>query len=161
MRFPTRAASIASSPDERWILVANRDSNNVSVIEQTEPGLFVVRAPALDVGPQPSSLDISGNGRMAAVLNDTPNAVEDYVTLIDLAGSAPTVLGDGPERSRLEEMAGPTVRFVGAMGRDELRTAYARAQALLFCGVEDFGIVPVEAMATGCPVVALGAGGAL
>lgn len=49
----------------------------------------------------------------------------------------------------------------GGFTREELRTAYAGARALLFPGVEDFGIVPVEAQAAGCPVIAYGAGGAL
>jgi glycosyltransferase involved in cell wall biosynthesis len=72
-----------------------------------------------------------------------------------------TVIGEGSERSRLEKRAGPTVRFEGTLDREEIRWHYAAAEALLFCGVEDFGIVPVEAMAAGCPVVALGQGGAL
>ncbi len=76
-------------------------------------------------------------------------------------GAELTVVGDGSERPRLEARAGPTVHFAGTLGREELREAYGRAEALLFCGVEDFGIVPVEAMAAGCPVVALAAGGAL
>lgn len=87
---------------------------------------------------------------------------------VDLAVRAATardleldVIGDGPEREALERIAGPTVRFRGAQPPDALRDAYAGARALLFPGVEDFGIVPVEAMATGCPVVAYGAGGAL
>ncbi|MEB3237871.1 MAG: glycosyltransferase [Candidatus Sericytochromatia bacterium] len=70
------------------------------------------------------------------------------------------VIGDGPERRRLEAMAGPGVTFMGAL--DDARVAHelARAEALLFPGLEDFGIVPVEAMASGRPVVALGKGGA-
>jgi glycosyltransferase involved in cell wall biosynthesis len=72
-----------------------------------------------------------------------------------------TVLGDGSELQRLKRIAGPTVRFAEATGPGSLRDAYAKAKALLFCGVEDFGIVPVEAMAAGCPVVALRQGGAV
>ena len=49
----------------------------------------------------------------------------------------------------------------GGLSREELRRAYAGARALLFPGVEDFGIVPVEAQASGTPVIAYGAGGAL
>ena len=49
----------------------------------------------------------------------------------------------------------------GGFTREELRTAYAGAKALLFPGIEDFGIVPVEAQAAGCPVIAYGVGGAL
>jgi len=71
------------------------------------------------------------------------------------------VVGDGSERARLERLAPASVRFVGALERDGLREAYASAEVLLFPAEEDFGIVPVEAMAAGCPVAALGAGGVL
>jgi glycosyltransferase involved in cell wall biosynthesis len=53
------------------------------------------------------------------------------------------------------------VRFLTGASNEQLREAYASAKALLFCGVEDFGIVPVEAQAAGCPVIALGEGGVL
>ena len=49
----------------------------------------------------------------------------------------------------------------GESPHDQLLDLYRRARALLMPGVEDFGIVPVEAMATGTPVIALGEGGAL
>ncbi|GAB1410275.1 glycosyltransferase [Desulfovibrionales bacterium] len=71
------------------------------------------------------------------------------------------VVGDGPERSRLENMAGPQVRFMGRVPDDTLRTLMGSCSALLFPGVEDFGLVPVEAMSCGKPVLALAAGGAL
>jgi len=71
------------------------------------------------------------------------------------------VFGDGPEVARLKREAGPSVVFEPGGSRERVRELYRRARALLFCGVEDFGIVPVEAMACGCPVVALGIGGAL
>ncbi|NLY40094.1 MAG: glycosyltransferase family 4 protein [Desulfovibrionales bacterium] len=71
------------------------------------------------------------------------------------------VVGDGPERSRLENMAGPQVRFMGRVPDDTLRTLMGSCSALLFPGVEDFGLVPVEAMSCGKPVIARAAGGAL
>jgi glycosyltransferase involved in cell wall biosynthesis len=70
------------------------------------------------------------------------------------------VIGAGPERQRLEAMAGPTVRFLGWQPDEAIRDHYRRCRALLFPGEEDFGIVPVEALACGAPVVALGRGGA-
>jgi len=70
------------------------------------------------------------------------------------------VIGDGPERSRLESMAGSTVTFEGWVDDREIERAYASCRALLFPGEEDFGIVPVEAMASGKPVIAYGRGGA-
>ncbi len=72
-----------------------------------------------------------------------------------------TVIGTGPELARLERIARGKVRFLPNASAKALREAYASAKALLFCGVEDFGIVPVEAQASGCPVIALAKGGAL
>jgi glycosyltransferase involved in cell wall biosynthesis len=69
------------------------------------------------------------------------------------------VVGDGPERARLESRAGPTVRFLGRIDRPSLLDLFARCHAYLVPGVEDFGIAPVEAMAAGKPVVGFRGGG--
>jgi glycosyltransferase involved in cell wall biosynthesis len=86
---------------------------------------------------------------------------------VDLAVAAATrmkrrllVVGSGPEARRLAAMAGPTVEFLGWRGDAEVAQLYARCRALLFPAMEDFGIVPLEAMAAGRPVVAYGVGGA-
>ena len=71
------------------------------------------------------------------------------------------VIGDGPAIEQAREKAGPTVVFEGHVSQSRLREIYREARALLFCGVEDFGIVPVEAISCGCPVLAYGEGGAL
>jgi glycosyltransferase involved in cell wall biosynthesis len=71
------------------------------------------------------------------------------------------VVGDGPERKRLERRARPNVSFLGWQPEDRLPDLYARALAFVLPGVEDFGIAPVEAQAAGRPVIALRAGGAL
>jgi len=71
-----------------------------------------------------------------------------------------TVVGDGPERRRLEGLAGPNVRFLGYLPDRDLVSIYRGARGLLFSAEEDFGLVPVEAMREGCPVVAFRAGGA-
>jgi len=70
------------------------------------------------------------------------------------------VIGVGPEEERLRRLAGPTISFLGQLSDEEVRRHYAGARGFLFCGEEDFGLTPVEAQATGCPVVAYGRGGA-
>lgn len=87
---------------------------------------------------------------------------------VDLAVTAATrrgrrllVVGTGPEERRLRALAGPTVEFLGWRDDAQVAELYARCGALLFPTVEDFGIAPLEAMAAGRPVIALGQGGAL
>jgi glycosyltransferase involved in cell wall biosynthesis len=71
------------------------------------------------------------------------------------------VTGDGPELSRLKGMASDNIEFAGWIDNETLREYYRGCKALIFPGVEDFGIVPVEAQACGKPVIAFGEGGAL
>jgi glycosyltransferase involved in cell wall biosynthesis len=75
--------------------------------------------------------------------------------------AAPLVIvGSGPDDARLRALSGASVRFAGTLDAAALRDAYRGATALVLPGEEDFGIAPVEAMACGRPVVALGRGGA-
>jgi glycosyltransferase involved in cell wall biosynthesis len=71
------------------------------------------------------------------------------------------VAGGGPGENRLRRLAGAETRFLGWVDDDALARLYAGARTLLFPGEEDFGLVPIEAMASGCPVVAFGRGGVL
>ncbi|MFS0723893.1 glycosyltransferase family 4 protein [Paenibacillus sp. 1P07SE] len=71
------------------------------------------------------------------------------------------VVGDGPDRTRLEEMAAPCVRFLGRLPDEEVRELMQGCRAFLFPGLEDFGITPLEVNACGRPVIAYRGGGAL
>ena len=71
------------------------------------------------------------------------------------------IIGEGPEKSRLEEMAKENIRFLGWVPTNELKSYFANCRALIFPGEEDFGIVPVEAQSCGKPVIAYKKGGAL
>ncbi len=71
------------------------------------------------------------------------------------------IVGEGPDRKRLEQLAGPTVQFTGRVDDERLRELYQTARALVQPGIEDFGMAPVEALACGTPIVAAGEGGVL
>jgi len=71
------------------------------------------------------------------------------------------IIGSGRDQQRLQQMAGPTIRFLGRLSDAEVLHYYAHCRALILPGEEDFGITPLEAQASGRPVVAYSAGGAL
>ncbi|PSH70950.1 glycosyl transferase [Phyllobacterium brassicacearum] len=71
------------------------------------------------------------------------------------------VIGTGEEMEKLKSRAGPTIRFLDHQPFASLKSHMARCKALIFPGEEDFGIVPVEVMASGRPVIAFGRGGAV
>lgn len=76
-------------------------------------------------------------------------------------GKRLVVIGEGSERKSLEEMAASNVEFLGRQPLSMLRESYSKCRAFIFPGIEDFGITPLEAQASGSPVIAYGEGGAL
>jgi len=72
-----------------------------------------------------------------------------------------TIIGDGPDATRLRRRAGPTIRFLGKAPDGVVEAELARAKAFLLAACEDFGVTPVEALASGTPILAYKAGGAL
>jgi glycosyltransferase involved in cell wall biosynthesis len=87
--------------------------------------------------------------------------IQDIVEAFRGLNERVVIVGDGPDKKRLIEMAPPNVEFTGWVSDDNLLGLYRNCKAFIFPGVEDFGIVPVEAQACGRPVVALAEGGAL
>lgn len=87
--------------------------------------------------------------------------VDLAMTACAMAGVPLRIVGDGPELGALRSQACGEVTFLGRQSDVEIRREYRQAGVVLLPGVEDFGIVPLEAQACGRPVVALGAGGAL
>ena len=86
--------------------------------------------------------------------------VDLAVAAANRLGRRLVVVGSGPELTALRAQAGPTVELLGWRDDAEVAELYARCRALLFPPLEDFGIVPLEAMASGRPVIAYGQGGA-
>jgi len=71
------------------------------------------------------------------------------------------IVGEGRAQAELQKIAGPTVEFLGYRSHEELKDLYVNATATIFPGEEDFGLVPLESMACGTPVIAYRGGGAL
>jgi len=91
----------------------------------------------------------------------TPNKrIELAVEVFTKLGLPLIVIGSGSTRA-LRRTAGPNVKFLGAVSDTVIADHFRRCKALIFPGVEDFGIVPLEVMASGRPVIAFAAGGAL
>jgi glycosyltransferase involved in cell wall biosynthesis len=76
-------------------------------------------------------------------------------------GKKLVIIGDGPDRSRLQALAGSNISFLGRLTDLETKRYLEGCRGLIFPGLEDFGIAPVEAQACGRPVIAFAGGGAL
>ncbi len=83
------------------------------------------------------------------------------VKAFSMLGLPLRIIGTGRDERRLRRMAAKNVQFLGRLPDDAVRAQMARCRALIFPGEEDFGITPLEAQASGRPVIAYGAGGAL
>jgi glycosyltransferase involved in cell wall biosynthesis len=87
--------------------------------------------------------------------------VDIAVDAFNRLGRRLVIIGEGSERRRLEARAGKNIVLMGAQPFSVLKDHYRRCRALVFPGIEDFGIVPLEAQASGRPVIAYGKGGVL
>jgi len=83
------------------------------------------------------------------------------IRAFNILGLPLKIIGSGPALKSLQSLAAPNVHFLGRIGDKELADYYANCKALVFPGVEDFGIAPLEANAAGRPVIAFQGGGAL
>jgi glycosyltransferase involved in cell wall biosynthesis len=83
------------------------------------------------------------------------------VRAFNASGRRLVVIGGGEQFHRIRRLAGSNVTVLGAQSPETMREYLARCRALIFPGEEDFGIVPVEAMASGKPIIAYGRGGAI
>ncbi|MBI4101076.1 glycosyltransferase [Candidatus Microgenomates bacterium] len=85
--------------------------------------------------------------------------IDLVITACNLTNRPLVVVGEGPEKSRLQKLAAGTIKFTGYVDATKKRKLLAQARALIFPSEEDFGIAPIEAMASGTPVVAYRKGG--
>jgi glycosyltransferase involved in cell wall biosynthesis len=109
------------------------------------------------------SLDIGGEREgFVALGRQVPYKRYDIaIEACNQLGLPLTLYGTGPDHKRLEHMAGPTIRFVEGANDKQVAKALVRAKGFIFPQEEDLGIVQIEAVAAGCPVIAYAKGGAL
>jgi glycosyltransferase involved in cell wall biosynthesis len=104
----------------------------------------------------------SGGGYYLTVARLIPyRRIDLVVDAFNRLGLPVKIVGDGRDRARLEARAGRSIEFLGRVSDEALADLYAGCRAYLILAEEDFGIAPVEAQASGRPVVAYAAGGAL
>jgi glycosyltransferase involved in cell wall biosynthesis len=110
--------------------------------------------------PDPATAQTRGYYLLAGAF--APNKRGDLaVAACRQLGRRLVVVGSGPEERALRRLAPRGTEFRGWVGDEELPGIYERARALLFPGEEDLGLMPIEALASGTPVIAFGRGGAL
>lgn len=81
------------------------------------------------------------------------------IKAFNASGRKLVIIGDGPQRKRLQKMCEPNIRLLGYVPEAKKIKLLQQAKALIFPNEEDFGIAPIEAMAAGTPVIAYGSGG--
>jgi len=121
----------------------------------------VIISPPVDVERFVPSGKTERSGFIIAGRQTSYKRVDLAVEACTQLGLNLTVVGSGAENARLRRLAGPTVKFLSNVRDSEMPALFHKAEAFIFPTLEDFGIVPVEAMAAGLPVIAFGKGGAL
>lgn len=120
----------------------------------------VVIYPPVDVERLKASKDHKDYFLIVSQLTQYKN-IDIVIEAFNKLGLPLVIIGDGPERKRLEKLAGKNVEIKGFLEDDITVEYYQNCKAFIFAGSDDFGIAPVEAMAAGKPVLALRDGGAL
>ncbi len=120
----------------------------------------VVVHPPVDLPPEPNRAP-RGDYYLCVGQHVPYKRLDLAVSACQRLGRRLVVIGGGPDADRLAGRTSERIQFLGWQDDVTVLGHYRRARGLLFCGEEDFGIVPVEAQSHGCPVIAYGVGGAV
>jgi glycosyltransferase involved in cell wall biosynthesis len=157
------------SPLRRWDRKAAQKADRIIAISshiQSEIKKYYGREsdliyPPVDISRFRQSKSVPRKGFLAAGRQTPYKRFDLAVAAFSQLNLPLTVAGDGPDNKRLRQLAGPTISFKTNVTDHEMTKLLQSAEAFIFPGLDDFGIVPVEAMAAGTPVIAYRAGGAL
>jgi glycosyltransferase involved in cell wall biosynthesis len=108
-----------------------------------------------------NKLSISRSGFLAAGRQTPYKRIDLAIEACTRLDLPLTVVGSGPDHQKLVKLAGPSINFVAGASDKEVVKYFQSAEAFIFPGIDDFGIVAVEALAAGTPVIAYDQGGAL
>lgn len=147
---------LSSSRVDYWIPISDTVSDRIKKFYRAKP------EPVIFPGAEISKFETTSKkedyfvsvGSLA-----TYKRIDIAIEACNQTGDKLVIAGDGPDRSRLEKIAGPNIKFLGRVSDEKRRDILAKAKAFIFPGLEDFGITPIEAMASGTPVIAYGKGG--
>ena len=97
----------------------------------------------------------------SAIIAKIYKRIDVIVEAFNWLGWPLLIIGNGPEKSRLEAKALSNIKFLGHVTDSERSNLMAQARSVIVAALEDYGLVPIEANASGTPVIAYGAGGVL
>jgi glycosyltransferase involved in cell wall biosynthesis len=148
----------AQNPD---YLVVNSKHTKMEVKKYYGRNATVIYPPVDVERFKPKARDLPKHGYLIAGRQTPYKRFDLAVAACSQLNVALKVIGDGPDHNRLVKLASPRVTFLTKVSDEEMPFHFQRAAAFLFPGIDDFGVVAVEALAAGTPVIAYGAGGAL
>ena len=120
----------------------------------------IVIYPPVDIDRFKNSVKLTDRHGLLVIGRQTPYKKIDLAVEVATKLNLPiTVVGDGPDHNKLRSLAGSSVNFVTDANDKQVRDYMSKAEAFIFPGIDDFGIVAVEALASGTPVIAYKVGG--
>ncbi len=142
---------------DKWIANSNHVSRRIKKYYHQNS---VVIYPPVDTESFAHNDKNKGNYYVTMSAHTPYKRLDLAIEAFNQRGDTLIILGEGPERSRLEKLAKPNIEFKGYISEHEREKILGSAKALIFPSEEDFGIAMVEALAAGTPVVAYNKGGA-
>lgn len=143
---------------DRFIGISHHVARRIARNYERDAGVIY---PPVGLKPTPASPAVRGDFLLTLGRLVPYKRVDLAVRAAALLGMRLVVAGEGPERQKLEAMAGPECEFLGSVSESVAGQLLSTCAAFVFCAEEDFGIAPLEANAHGAPVIALRRGAAI